>query len=633
MKTEISDAKKGIFTLEPQKIHTTILTIIACLFAIFHLYTAAFGLLPPMQQRAIHLGFAMFLVLLAKPYFKNKSNHNLFFNYLLAITGFVGSMYVYFNAEAIALRAGLPNSYDLYFGIVVLILLFEAIRRTNMWSIGVIALLAIGYFFFGNRLSGVFAHSGFNWEFMVSNLYLSLEGIYGLILGASANFIVLFLLLSALLNQFKISDVLYDLSRALVGNVRGGPTKVAVASSALMGTVSGSGVANVVITGAFTIPLMKKSGYSSKYAAAVESSASTGGQMMPPIMGSAAFIMAEVIGVPYFQIALAAFIPSVIYYLALYIQVDGEAARIGLKNEREESLPKAKEILRERGHLLIPLLALVIFLVIGWSAMKSCFWSIIVAMVVSYIRKETRWNFKSLFQGLASGGIQAAEIAVLTAIAGIVVGVLSMTGITVDLTSILVDLSGNSLVILLILAMFGSIILGMGMPPVAVYVILAIFIAPALVSMGVTQLGAHLFVFYFGMLALVTPPVANAVFVASGIADSKPMETGVLAVRLSIGGFIVPYYWIYRPGLIFQGDTIDIITSILFALIGILSMAFAFGGYFKNYKISIWERIILIISGILIIEPNLITSIVGVLIIGFVIVLGYLKTRRKTIAT
>jgi TRAP transporter 4TM/12TM fusion protein len=476
-------------------------------------------------------------------------------------------------------------------------------------------------------------------------MYLTTEGIYGLVLGVSATFIYLFVLFGAFLKVSGGGQLFIDIAYGLFGRVRGGPAKVAVVASGLFGTVSGSAVANVVGTGTFTIPLMKSIGYQPHFAGAVEAVASSGGQLMPPIMGAAAFIMSEILQIPYFRICLHALLPALLYYFCAFIMVDLEAAKTGLKGVPSEALPRVGRILRERGLLLLPLPVLIYILaVVQATPMKAAFWAIITTF--GLIASQT---FLNLFRDLGrKGSLSQAGVSLLRqtttamhegavgtlivasacATAGIVIGITNLTGLGLKLSGILVDLSHGYLLALLVLTMIASIILGMGLPTTACYILLAVLAAPALIKMGVMPIAAHLFVFYFGIISAITPPVAGAAYAAAPLAGVGPMKIGFTACRLGIAAFILPYMWVYGPALLLIGEPLKVALGVVTSVIGIAACACAVQGYMLH-RLSVLERILLMIAALLLIKPGWITDGIGLALLLPVIIHQVFSTGRE----
>ena len=555
---EIIDDEGLLKRIEPKGVMWWVISAIAVAFSLFHLYTSYVGVLPALRHRAVHLTFVLVLLFLLFPTARGKLRMKLYFiDILLALTSIVVGVYIFIEYLHLSERQGLPSNWDVWFGVITTLLILEATRRVVGWAMPLVAIFFIFYGFFGRYFPAPFTHGGLNFADAFSDLYTTLEGIYGVALGVSATYIVAFVLFGAFLSQCGATEFFFNLAQSLFGTVRGGPGKVSIVSSALFGMVSGSAVASVMVEGWLTIPLMKRVGFKPHIAGAIQSVASTGGQIMPPVMGAAAFIMAEILGVPYFKVALAAAIPAILYYMCLFFVIDLEAAKFGILGLKRAELPRFKEVMRAEGYLAIPVICLTFMLVVMmWSPMKSSFYTIIAILIVSYFKPKTRMSLQKILLALKDAGISTISVASACACAGIIVGMFSLTGLGHKLSYILIQLSGNSLFLLLLFTAIVNIILGMGMPTTAVYIILAALAAPALIKMGVVPMAAHLFVFYFGCLSMITPPVALAAYAGASLAETPPMKTGFAAWRIGLVGFIVPFMFAYGPELILEGSVL-----------------------------------------------------------------------------
>lgn len=606
--------------------------VLATAFSLFQLYTALFGVLDAQLQRAVHLSFGLALVYLLYPTRKSWSRSRLhWFDLLLAVLAVIAPLYIVINYKELVLRAGMNNSTDILIGGLGILFVIEAARRVVGWPIITVAMLFITYAFAGPYLPGAFAHQGVSVESLVGHLFYTTEGIFGIPLGVSSTFIFLFILFGAYLEKTGLGKFFIDLANSIAGWASGGPAKVAVLSSGLMGTVSGSSVGNVAGTGSLTIPMMKKLGYRPEFAGAVEAAASTGGQLMPPIMGAAAFLMAEFVGTPYVNIVKAAAVPALLYFTGIWIGVHLEAKRTGLKGIPREELPRVKTILAERGHLALPLIGIIYLLVSGRSPMQAALWAIALAIVASMLRKSTRISFADILKGLEEGARSALGVIIACATAGIIIGVVTKTGLGLSLGSTLIDLAGGLLLPTLFFTMITSIILGMGVPTTANYVITSTIAAPILVKMGVPVLAAHMFVFYFGIIADVTPPVALAAFAGAGIAGADPMRTGIQASKLAIAAFLIPYIFILSPSLLLIDTTLPkVLLMMTTSLIGMTAVAGAISGYLiTNTK---WvDRILLFVGGLMMIDPNLITDLVGVGLLAVAVTIQWLRARKLAV--
>ena len=615
--------------MEYTGIMAKIVAAIAIAFSVFQLYTATFGVLDAQLQRAVHLGFGLALVYLLYPTRKSWSRHKLHpLDLVLAILGAAAPAYIVIEYNELVLRAGQVSNTDLAVGLLGILLVIEATRRVVGIPMVCVVLAFIAYAYAGPYMPGVLAHRGLTTQQLVSHLFFTTEGIFGIPLGVSSTFIFLFILFGAYLESTGLGKFFIDLANAIAGWASGGPAKVAVLSSGLMGTVSGSSVANVVGTGSLTIPMMKKLGYHKNFAGAVEAAASTGGQLMPPVMGAAAFLMAEFVGVPYIDIVKAAIIPAALYFAGVWLGVHFEAKRNNLKGIPRSQLPKISNLLVERGHLALPLIVIVYLLVSGYTPMRAALVAIVLAIVCSALRKSTRMKPIEIVRGLENGAKNVLGVLVACAAAGIIIGVVTKTCVGLKLASGLLDLSGGLLLPTMFFTMITAIVLGMGVPTTANYVITSTIAAPALVQMGVPVLAAHMFVFYFGIIADVTPPVALAAYAGAGIAGGNPLWTGVNASKLAIAAFIIPYIFVLSPVLLMQGDASlwALLSSTITAIIGMVAISSAMIGYLAD-NCRPYERIILIIGGLSLLKPGLVTDLCGIML--FAIVLFFQLRRKK----
>ncbi len=615
-------------TMEYKGIMAKIVSAIAITFSIFQLYTATFGVLDAQLQRAVHLGFGLALVYLLYPTRKSWSRTKLHpFDLLLAILGAAAPAYILIEYNQLVMRSGLVTTPDLVVGILGILLVVEATRRVVGIPMVTVVLLFLAYAFAGPYMPGVLAHRGLTLSQLVGHLFFTTEGIFGIPLGVSSTFIFLFILFGAYLESTGLGKFFIDLANSIAGWASGGPAKVAVLSSGLMGTVSGPSVANVVGTGSLTIPMMKKLGYHKNFAGAVEAAASTGGQLMPPVMGAAAFLMAEFVGVPYIDIVKAAVIPALLYFTGVWLGVHFEAKRSNLKGLPREQLPKMSRLLVERGHLAIPLVVIVYLLVTGYTPMRAALVAIVLSIICSALRKSTRMKPIEIVRGLDKGARNVLSVLVACASAGIVIGVVTKTGVGLKLASGLLTLSGGMLLPTMFFTMITAIVLGMGVPTTANYVITSTIAAPAIIQMGVPVLAAHMFVFYFGIIADVTPPVALAAFAGAGIAGGNALRTGVNAAKLAIAAFIIPYMFVLSPVILMIDATIPgLVVTTVTAIIGMIALSSALIGYLAD-NCRIYERILLIAGGLLLIDPGTVTDLTGIAI--FAIILFFQIERKK----
>lgn len=598
---------------EVKGIWNIIINVICIAFAVFQLYTATFGVLDAHLQRAIHLAFGFLLIFLLYPGRKSWSRSSMNpLDVLLAIVGAASALYIVANYQELVLRAGMNNETDFVVGVIGTLMVFEAARRVVGWPMITVALFFMIYAFAGPYIPGIMAHRGVQVQELFDHLFFTTEGIFGTPMGVSSTFIYLFILFGSYLEATGLGKFFIDLANAIAGWAAGGPAKVAVLSSGLMGTVSGSSVGNVAGTGAFTIPMMKKLGYRPAFAGAVEAAASTGGQLMPPVMGAAAFLMAEFVGVPYFDVVKAAVIPALLYYIGVWLGVHYEAKKYGLKGTPREELPKFGPLFMEKGHLALPLAVIVYLLVSGYTPMRAALAAIVLSIVCACLRKSTRIGFREIVQGLIDGSKGVLGVLIACATAGIIIGVVTKTGVGLKVATALLDLSGGQLLPAMFFTMVTSLILGMGVPTTANYVITSTIAAPALVQMNVPVLAAHMFAFYFGIVADVTPPVALAAYAGAGIAGANPMRCGVIAAKLAIAAFIVPYIFVLAPELLMIHATpLTITLSALTAIVGMWGVSVAMIGFCQNL-LNLPQRVLFLAGGIGMIIPGHITDVVGV---------------------
>ncbi|AYA75157.1 TRAP transporter permease [Bacillus sp. Y1] len=601
-------------------------------FSLFQVYTSIFGVLTAQLQRSIHLGFALALIFLLFPASKkNKSkNHKVaWYDALLAIASVVVGAYWPLMIDDLVLRVGMLTPVDYYIGLIAIILVLEATRRAVGLPITIIAGLFLAYAVYGPYMPSFLAHRGLSLERLVQTMFYTTEGILGTPIGVSATYIFLFLLFGAFLVKTGVGEYFNDLSIAIAGRSIGGPAKVAIFSSALQGTISGSSVANVVTSGAFTIPMMKRLGYKKEFAGAVEAASSTGGQLMPPVMGAAAFLMVEFIGgISYWDIAKAAAIPAILYFAGIWIMTHFEAKRLGLRGLRKDEIPDRKEVIK-KVYLLTPIVAVIVLMSSGMTVTRAALLSIVLAIIVGQFNKETRLGLRGMIDALVDGARTALAVGAATAAAGIIVGVVTKTGLGLKLANGLLDLAGGALIPTLLLTMVASLILGMGSPTTANYVITSTIAAPAIILLGVPDLSAHLFVFYFGIIADITPPVALAAFAAAGVSGGEPIKTGIDSTKLAISAFIIPYMFVLSPELLLIDTTWTyVIWMFVTAFFGMIAIGAGTIGYWMR-KLFWFERIAAIAGGILLIYPEGISDIIGVVVFAVLLALQYMIKRPE----
>jgi TRAP transporter 4TM/12TM fusion protein len=597
--------------------------IVAVLWSCFQIYVVFTGFMDPMILYPVHTVFGIAVGILARPLsVKNPILRGLDFVFVFLIGG-VG-LYMVANFERVSTRIPFVNALepmDYAAGVILVLLLLEVCRRTVGYSLTIVVVIFVIYGFWGSNLPGLLGHRGISLEKFIDLQAFSSGGVYGLPVGVSAEMVFYFILFGTFLERSGGGALFTDLAILVTGKFRGGAAKMSVVASSLYGTISGSAVANVSVVGMFTIPLMKKTGFQPVFAGAVEAVASTGGQIMPPIMGAAAFILAQILGISYWKVAAAAVIPALLYYIALYAAIDFKSMQDGLVGLPKNELPDVRSGILKRIHLMFPLL-LLIYYIVSFTAtpVTAAARAIIAVIVVSFVRRETRMGLGKIFDAMEKGAREAVTVAIPCAVAGVLIGVVIYSGLAFKLTDILVALSGGKLLLALILVMVAVIILGMGMPTSAAYLIAAILLAPLLIKLGVMPLAAHIFIFYFAVISMITPPVALASFVAAGMAESELWETGLQAFKIAIPGFLIPFVIVYNPGLILEGPMWDIVWGTFTTLIGVIALAGSVIGFFFR-RTSTWERVVLCIGAILLIVPEMITDFVGMAMVGTVLLL------------
>lgn len=620
-----------------------IITIVAVAYSLFHLYITFYPM-PTLLQRALHVGIGALLIFLVYPAAKKYSKRGImWFDWILGILALITAGYLCYEYDALmTTRGGIPNENDIIFAIITTLIVIEAARRLTGYILIIFSLLFLLYPFISSmdfmpdRLLTRYYDIGD----IFGQLYLKTEGLYSSAIGASVSFIFLFILFGAFLAKSGMGKLFNDLALALAGSRQGGPAKVAVISSGFMGSINGAAVANVVSTGAFTIPLMKKIGYHPNFAGAVEASASVGGQILPPIMGASAFIMAETTGVKYSTIALAALLPALLYYISVIAQVHFRAGKHNLKGLSKDQLPQLKLVMKERGHMFIPIIALVAFLIESVPVGYAASYTILITIVVSWLRKETRMGLKEIIEALEDGAKQSLPVMAACAVVGIIIGVVNLTSFGTVMTSYIVTFGAGSLLLTLILTMLASIVLGMGLPSIPAYIITATMAAPALADFNIPLLVSHMFVFYFGIFANITPPVALASFAGAGIAGGDPMRTGWQSLKLALAGFIIPFIFVYNPNMLMIDINNAVITANSFPLpavteiisvcvtsiLGVIGLSAAIEGYFKHSINNIF-RIILAVGSVLLISPEFISDIIGITILAIMLIINLKQAK------
>lgn len=618
---------------------------ISILFSLVQLYAAFTGRVAATQLRPLHLGFVMTLVFLIYPVTKGSRRDRLpIYDAILAVLAMGVCLYIALQHVELAQRINKNTDLDIYVGALLILLLFECCRRVVGLPIMVVALVFLLYAYFGRYMPGDLMHRGFSIRRIITQLVYTTEGIMGTPLGASSTFIFLFVLFGAFLERTEVGNFFIDFANSVAGHKRGGPAKVAVLASALEGTVSGSSVANTVGSGSFTIPMMKRLGYRKEFAAAVEAAASTGGQIMPPVMGAAAFLMAESVGVPYMEVVKAALIPAILYFVGIYIIIELEARKFGLEGMDKGLLPKFLPLIKKNGYLILPLIVIIAFLSIGYTPIFSALVGIASCVLCDLIRHliigvtgalEARRERKEkasaakiagdvavktaadVVFSLDKGARNVLGVAVACGMAGIIVGMITLTGIGLTLGNSLTALAGGNAYLTLIFTMLASIILGMGVPTTANYLITSTIMAGTVMKVvGCDMLAAHMFVFYFGIIADITPPVALAAMAGAAIAKSDPFRTGLNAVKLAIAAFIVPFIFVFNNKMLLIGaQWYDVVQISVTSVIGMIGVAAALEGYLTRHA-HLLQRLLFLAGGLLLIEPGLTTDIVGILLVA-----------------
>lgn len=599
----------------------SIVTVTAVAMSLFQIYTAGIRQLPAMQQRSVHLCFGLVLVFLLYPLkkgFKDKSSwlFSIIDYILIFFSIFIGT-YVLTQYQNIVGREGTPNIIDCIVGTAAIVLVGEATRRLMGLTMCVLVALSLAYVAFGTYLPPMFAHSGYTFDRVVSHMFLGTEGILGVAVGVSATVIIIFLIFGAFMEQTGGSKAFTNIGYGLFGRFKGGAAKAAVLANLLFGMMTGSQTANAVAVGTLAIPLMVKTGYKPMMAAAMEAVAATGGMLVPPVMGAAAFIIPELIGGSYIDVMRAALIPGLLFYTAVFVFMQVQANKLALVKVPKEELPKIGPLMKEYGHLFLPILVVLYLLIVSdVSTKKAGFWAVIVMFAASMIRKSTRMSLGKIVAAMENGPKTALVVIMACASAGIIEGVINLTGLGLRFSEILIHVAGGNMLVLLVLTAIASLIIGLPLPPVTAYLILAILAAPALIKAGVDPMAAHLFVFHFGVLGNITPPSAPCSFAAAGIAQSDPLKTTNLAFWISAPTFIVPFLFVYSPELLLSGSFFYAAFRIVTAFIAIGGISMSFLG-FARISLNIVERIVILIG-----SACLIPQVWYMNVFGYMVILG-----------
>jgi TRAP transporter 4TM/12TM fusion protein len=603
-----------------------VVTVLAVAMALYHMWAIAWGSPEAIYYRGTHLLFALtilFLVYRRMPKMEGQPPEVL--DYALLVAGAAPILYLFLNYDYIVNRIFYIDELtaaDMIFGTILTLVVLEATRRVIGLALPLTAIVFLIYGLFIARLEPMQ---------MIDQLYMTTEGIFGIPLSVSAAYVLIFVLFGAFMERTGTGQLFMDFAMSLTGHTAGGPGKVSVVSSSLFGTISGSAVANVMVDGPISIPLMKRSGFPPHFAAGVEATASTGGQLMPPIMGAAAFVMAEFLAVSYAQVVIWAIIPAILYYLACFAAVHFEAKRRGLVGLPRSELPRLGEVLAERGHLFLPVVVLLFVLYSGYTAPMAALVATLACFPVALLRASTRGSvtLPNIIASMADGARNALPVALACACAGIVIAVVTLSGLGIVFTQFVVRLAQDTLLAALVLTMAAGIVLGMGMPTTPAYIMMTALLVPALIKLGVVVPAAHMFAFYFAILSAITPPVALAVFAAAGLAKSDLWASGWAAMKIGAAGFIVPFMFAYEPALLMIGDWQTIAWSCVTASSGIVLFAGGLHGYFLT-RASLWQRALLIVGGLLLVKPGLQTDIAGAVLTG-IVVAAQLAQRRRTV--
>lgn len=607
-----------------------IISFLAVSLSLFHLYTGAFGSIFLVYQRCVHISLASVIIFALYPFSKKtKRGEGIpILDMIFIALSLIVYIYPILVYKDWTQRMGIPNTLDIIFGGLTILLVLEACRRVIGPAITIVASVFLLYAYFGPYIPGLLSHRSFPLSRIIEFQYMTTEGIFGIPLGVSATFVFLFILFSAFVIKCGIGKFFTDLAMSVAGSLPGGPAKVAVVASGFEGMISGSTVANVVTSGSVTIPLMKSIGYPAHFAAAVEATASTGGQFMPPIMGAGAFVMAEFLGVSYTKIALLAFLPACFYYFACYMQIHYRALKLGLKGLPRTECPKLWDVLKKGFYFFIPIGVLVYFLLSYYSIMRVAFLAIVASIIVGVFRRgENRLTLRMFFEALEDGARKALGVAAACACAGIIVGVMNMTGLGLKFTAAIVDLSHDFILPALGLTAVVCIIMGMGVPPVAAYIIVATMAAPALTKIGILPIVAHLFVYYFAVLGDITPPVCIGAYTAAGIAGANPIKTGLTATKLGIAIFIVPFIFCYDPALLGLGNVFHVVLRASITFVAIVALAGGAEGYLLR-KNKFYETLMLFAAAFLLIIPGWVTDLAGFIILSTTIFLQFFTGHK-----
>ena len=618
--------------------------IFAILVTLYHLvFASGFWMPETLKHRSLHVSMILILAFAMYPATKKASRKIIaWYDYILIALSAAVPLYMWLDYFNIINRAGKPNSMDVIIGTLLTLLVLEATRRVCGMALPILGVIFILYSLMGTKqglipvnIPGIFLHRGYTWQKLMSHFFANTEGIYGSSVNVASTYIFLFIAFGEIMNKCGMGKFFNDIANALAGGSKGGPAKVAVVASGLLGMINGAAVAVVVTTGSFTIPLMKKTGYDNEFSGAIVATGSVGGQLMPPVMGAAAFIMAETLGIKYSTLLVSAIIPAVIYYMGILLQIQMRAEKMGMQGTPKDQLPKVGEVMKEYGHLAIPLVFLIYMLFFsGKTVIMAAFYTILFTIVVAQLRPNTRMSLNDIIDAMVASAKSTVSVAIACACVGIIVGVCSITGFALNMASTIIQIGGQSLMFTLMFTMVTCMILGMGLPSIPSYIITSTIAAPALVTLGIPPIAAHMFCFYFAMFANLTPPVALAAFAAAGIAGGSPMKTGWASVKLALAGFILPYMFFYNTELLLLDTPIAKgIQVAITAAIGVFLISVAVEGFLFR-KVNAVLRILCFAGAYLLIDSGLITNIIGIAIcVGIVLLQKTMAKKHGTIVT
>lgn len=618
--------------------------IFAILVTLYHLvFASGFWMPETLKHRSLHVSMILILAFAMYPATKKASRKIIaWYDYILIALSAAVPLYMWLDYFNIINRAGKPNYMDVIIGTLLTLLVLEATRRVCGMTLPILGVIFILYSLMGTKqglipvnIPGIFLHRGYTWQKLMSHFFANTEGIYGSSVNVASTYIFLFIAFGEIMNKCGMGKFFNDIANALAGGSKGGPAKVAVVASGLLGMINGAAVAVVVTTGSFTIPLMKKTGYDNEFSGAIVATGSVGGQLMPPVMGAAAFIMAETLGIKYSTLLVSAIIPAVIYYMGILLQIQMRAEKMGMQGTPKDQLPKVGEVMKEYGHLAIPLVFLIYMLFFsGKTVIMAAFYTILFTIVVAQLRPNTRMSLNDIIDAMVASAKSTVSVAIACACVGIIVGVCSITGFALNMASTIIQIGGQSLMFTLMFTMVTCMILGMGLPSIPSYIITSTIAAPALVTLGIPPIAAHMFCFYFAMFANLTPPVALAAFAAAGIAGGSPMKTGWASVKLALAGFILPYMFVYNTELLLLDTPIAKgIQVAITAAIGVFLISVAVEGFLFR-KVNAVLRILCFAGAYLLIDSGLITDIIGIAIcVGIVLLQKTMAKKHGTIVT